>query len=297
MKIGTNRNQVSVCCAEDVIASASPDGDRISVYCSACKDDCEVEILSDSQLMDRHAEIAEKAEADRIWKTLFDASHHLRVDASLDASFDLDEDGILCVNLELADDRYAIMTVSEEEKRFRLRFAMTDDRWIPNNEGSWILGEMPLATDSYDLAEWMQKHAMSKSADVVREAEKAHLDKLNASIDTMKASAFILKANLLQAYFEDFEQTVAVEAYLPSGEVLYFLTGTINGCFETQWHSTTRNKSGTLTIEGDVHEPCYTGEEQLPLDVSPPKLARWIRHCVLATLNDVFEAKRRKANS
>ena len=112
----------------------------------------------------------------------------------------------------------------------------------------------------------------------------------------MTEATIILQKNLLNASFEVFDQTINIEAFLPNGQIIYFIAGTANDRFDLQWHSTTNDEEG-IVIEGDCNKPCFSNEDHLPLSVDASKLARWIRQSVLATIDQVFHDLRIKAIS
>jgi hypothetical protein len=179
MKIKENQNQVSVCCAADV--KAVPFGDGVRMICSACNDDCAVEIIDDEEFEERQEEIKERAE-----------------------------------------------TI--------------------------------------------------------------------AAFATLKEAAVILRRNLLFTMYEDFDGTIGTDAFLPNGQRLSFVCGTANDRFDLQWHTTTTDKEGEVLVDGECREPIWTSaKDHLPLSATAEQLARWIRHAVLATVNQRFENLRRDA--
>lgn len=113
---------------------------------------------------------------------------------------------------------------------------------------------------------------------------------------TMIEAANVLRKNLFNASFEVFDQTINIEAFLPNGQIIYFIAGTANDRFDLQWHSTTNGEDGII-VDGECNEPFFCNEDHLPLSVDASKLARWIRQAVIATIDQVFHDLRIKAIS
>jgi len=164
MKIGTNRNQVSSCCAEDVMAAAFIEDDATVVYCSACKDNCEVEILSDSLLEERHALIAEQTSDERQKKTMVEAVAILQSKQMLDAWFEGFDATINVVAYE-PDGQKLSFVCGTANDRFDIQWHLMDGDQIDGEcrecANPSVHEYLPLDVEPKKLARWIRANVCS----------------------------------------------------------------------------------------------------------------------------------------
>lgn len=164
MKTDKGLNQVSSCCAEDVIAASSTDGRNVVVYCSACREDCGIDLLNDEQLEERHALIAEQTSDERQKKTMVEAVAILQSKQMLDAWFEGFDATINVVAYE-PDGQKLSFVCGTANDRFDIQWHLMDGDQIDGEcrqcANPSVHEYLPLDVEPKKLARWIRANVCS----------------------------------------------------------------------------------------------------------------------------------------